>query len=137
VDRAANRITFSGSSVEFAVAASTAGSPDDTFRIAGLINPTVVVPQGAHLSIQLVKADPDTAHGLVVTRSRAEESWMPMMSNPQAFGGAALWFLGNRTAAGIHIGTLSFTAWGSGSYRYVCPIPGHGQKGMAGTLVVS
>jgi rusticyanin len=137
VNRAANRITFSGSTIDFAVVASPAGSPDETFRIAGLINPTIVVPSGAHVSIQLVNADPDTAHGLVITTSRAEESWMPMMTNSPAFRGAALWFLGNPTAAGMHTGRLSFTAGGAGSYLYVCPIPGHAQEGMAGTLVVS
>jgi rusticyanin len=137
VDWAANRITFSSTSIDFAVVASPAGSPDETFRIAGLINPTIVLPPGAHLSIQVVNADPDAAHGLVVTTSGAEQSWMPMMTNPPAFRGAALWFLGNPTAAGMHTGRLSLTAGGSGSYVYLCPIPGHAQKGMVGQLVVS
>ena len=61
---------------------------------------------------------------------------MPMMANPPAFRGAALWFLGNPTSAGMHTGTLSFTASTSGSYQYLCPVPGHAQKGMVGTLVV-
>jgi rusticyanin len=137
VDRAAKRITFTGTRIDLAVVASPAGGPDETFRIAGLVNPTIVVPQGAHVSIQLVNADPDTAHGLVVTTSRAGSSWMPMMANSPAFRGAALWFLGNPTSAGTHTGTLSFTARTSGSYRYLCPVPAHAQKGMVGTLVVS
>jgi rusticyanin len=137
MDRAANRITFTDNSIDFAVVASPAGNPDETFRIAGLVNPTIVVPQGAHVSIRLVNADPDTAHGLVVTASGAGLSWMPMMANPPAFSGAALWFLGNPTPAGMHTGTISFAASTSGSYQYLCPVPGHAQKGMVGSLVVS
>ena len=95
VDRAANRVTFTATSVSFTVVASPAGGPDETFRIAGLVNPTVVVHHGAHVSIQLVNADPDSAHGLVITASTAGSSWMPMMNASPAFAGAALWFLGN------------------------------------------
>ena len=137
VDRAANRVTFTATSVSFTVVASPAGGPDETFRIAGLVNPTVVVHHGAHVSIQLVNADPDSAHGLVITASTAGSSWMPMMNASPAFAGAALWFLGNSTSAGMHTGTLSFTAGASGTYQYLCPVPGHVQKGMVGTLVLS
>jgi uncharacterized cupredoxin-like copper-binding protein len=48
-----------------------------------------------------------------------------------------VWFLGNPTSAGLHTGTLSFTAAASGTYQYLCPVPGHAQKGMVGTLVVN
>lgn len=49
----------------------------------------------------------------------------------------ALWFLGDPTAAGLHAGTLTFTAIMAGSYRYLCPVPGHAQKGMTGQLTVT
>jgi rusticyanin len=137
VDPATNRITFRGTSVRFAVEASPTGGPDETFRIAGLVNPTIVVPENAKVTIELVNADPDTAHGLVVTASGVGSAWMPMMTTPPAFPGAALWFLGNPTAAGLHAGNLSFTAGASGTYQYLCPVPGHAQKGMVGTLIVS
>lgn len=137
VDRAANRITFSGQSVRLAVVASPAANPDETFRVAGIVNPTIVVPQGAQVSIELVNTDADTAHGLVVTSNAGASSWMPMMSAAPAFSGSALWFLGNPTSAGMHEGTLSFTASQAGTYQYLCPVPGHAQKGMVGTFVVS
>jgi rusticyanin len=136
VNRADNRISFTGTNVRFTVVASPAGNPDETFRIAGLVNPTVVVPRGAHVSVQLVNADPDTAHGLVITAAGSGSSWMPMMTAPPAFPGAALWFLGNPTSAGLHIGTLSFSTGASGTFQYVCPVPGHAQKGMVGALLV-
>jgi rusticyanin len=137
MDRSANRITFTGTVVRFTVVASPADGPDETFRIAGLVNPTVSVTQGAHVSIQLVNADSGTGHGLVITTSGTGSWWMPMMTAAPAFAGAALWFLGNPTPAGMHTGILSFTVGAAGTYQYLCPVPGHAQKGMVGMLVVS
>jgi hypothetical protein len=59
--------------------ASHAGGPDETFRIAGLTNPQVVVLAGARVTIQVIHGDPDTAHGMVITASHDLSSWMPMM----------------------------------------------------------
>lgn len=135
VDRATRTITFSTTSVRLVVLASPTGGPDETFRIAGLVNPAVSVPAGSRVSIEVINADSDTAHGLVVTAS-SSRSWMPMMTASPVFPGAALWFLGNPTASGMHAGTLRFTASSPGTYRYLCPVPGHAQEGMTGTFVV-
>jgi rusticyanin len=137
VSRAQHRITFSGTSVRFTVLASPSGGPDETFRIAGLVDPTIVVKAHAHVSMQVVNADPDTAHGLVITASGTRSSWMPMATARPAFPGSAAWFLGNPTSAGMHAATLSFTVGAPGTYRYLCPVPGHAQKGMTGTFTVS
>jgi rusticyanin len=138
VGKSANTVTFTTSTVSFAVVASPAGGPDETFRIAGLVNPKVVVPAGARVTIQVINADPDTAHGLVVTSAAdAATSPMPMMTDRPAFTGSALWFLGNPTAAGMHAGTFTFTASTAGSYTYLCPVPEHAQKGMTGQFTVT
>jgi rusticyanin len=137
INRAARTITFTASSVRLAVVASPAGGPDETFRIAGMINPTVTVPAGAKVSIQVINADPDSAHGLVITASEGRSSPMPMMTGQPAFPGAVLWFLGDPTTAGMHTGTLTFTATSPGTYHYLCPVPGHAQQGMTGTFTVS
>ena len=136
VSKADNTITFTTTTVRLTILASPAGGPDESFRAAGLINPRVIVPAGAHVAINLINADPDTAHGLVVTASDATGSWMPMMTARPAFPGSALWFLGNPTTAGMHQGTLAFTAGTPGTYHYLCPVPGHAQKGMTGTLTI-
>ena len=104
--------------------------------IAGMVNPQIVVPAGAHVSIEVINADPGTAHGLVITSPSAASSWMPMMTAHPAFAGAALWFPGNPTTARLHAGSLRFTAATPGTYRYLCPVPGHAQKGMSGSFVV-
>ena len=136
INQAARTITFTTGSVHLAAVASPAGGPDETFRIAGMVNPKIIVPAGAQVSVQVINADPDTAHGLVITAGEVRSSWMPMMTSRPAFSGSALWFLGNPTAAGMHTGTLTFTAATPGTYRYLCPVPFHAQKGMAGTLIV-
>jgi rusticyanin len=136
VDKGANRITFAGSRVHLTVVASPPGNPDETFRAAGLVNPTIVVPPGAQVTLALVNADPDTAHGLVIASTGVASSYMPMMTGPEAFSGAALWFLGNPTSAGMHEGSIAFTPSTPGTYQYLCPVPGHAQKGMIGSFVV-
>lgn len=135
VDEAANRLTFSGRRVAFTVLASSPVSAE-AFRIAGLTNPTVVVRRGATVSITVANADADMAHGLVVGFSRAGSSYMPMMTNAAAFVGVAVWFLGDRTAVGMHEARLTFTASTAGTYRYLCPVPGHADEGMVGSFVV-
>jgi rusticyanin len=137
IDRSTNTITFNGKNVQLTVVESQAGGPDETFRAAGMVNPTLVVPQGAQVTLALVNADPHTAHGLVVTTSGDTTSYMPMMTTRPTFSGSAVWFLGNPTSAGMHEGTMAFTAGTTGTYTYLCPVPGHAQKGMAGSFVVS
>ncbi len=137
INIAARTITFTTGSVHVAAVASPAGGPDETFRIAGMVNPKIAVPAGAQVSIQIINADPDTAHGLVITSGQDRSSWMPMMTDRPAFTGSTLWFLGNPTAAGMHTGTLTFTASTPGTYHYLCPVPGHAQKGMTGLFTVN
>jgi len=110
--------------------------PAESFRIAAMTDPAVTVPAGAHVTIELINADSGMAHGLVVTAGNATASWMPIMTARPAFTGSALWFLGNPTTAGMHEGTLTFTATAPGTYHYLCPVPGHAQKGMTGTLTI-
>jgi len=137
VNRAARQITFSGASVRITMLASPVGGPDETFRLAGMVNPAITVKAGAQVSIEVINADPGTAHGLVITASGARSSWMPMMTSSPAFTGSALWFLGSPTSAGMHQATLSFTASTPGHYTYLCAVPGHAQKGMTGSFTVS
>jgi rusticyanin len=137
VSSAQHRITFSGTTVRLVILASPAGGPGETFRVAGMVDPAVVVKAGARVSIQVINADPDTAQGLVITASGARSSWMPMLTASPAFTGSAVWFLGNPTSAGMHAATLSFTASTPGTYRYLCPVPGHAQEGMTGTFTVN
>ena len=135
IDRAARTITFTAMNVNL-VALASPSMPAESFRIAGMTDPAIIVPAGAHVSIEPINADEDMAHGLVITSAGAARSAMPMMTATPAFPGAALWFLGEPTDAGMHTGTLSFIATAPGSYQYLCPVPGHAQEGMAGAFTV-
>jgi rusticyanin len=135
VNKTANTVTFAGQKVSFAVIASPS-MPAEDFEVAGLTDPTIVVPLGAQVQVELVNADGDMAHGFVVADQGAQGSWMPMMTAAPAFSGSALWFLGEATSTGMHAGTVSFAASRPGTYSYVCPVPGHAQEGMAGIFVV-
>jgi len=89
IDRAANTITFTATTIRVTVLASPSGGPDETFRLAGMTNPAIVVPAAARVSIEVINADPDTAHGLVITAGTAA-TWMPMMTQQPAFTGSAI-----------------------------------------------
>ena len=136
VDQTAKRITFQTSDVRLAVVASPPGGPDLTFRIAGLVNPTIVVPRGATVTVQLVNADPDMSHNWVVTSAQPPFSFMSMMTGP-AFSGAFSAPLGDPTSAGLPSETISFTASTAGTYTYLCQVPGHAAQGMYGTFEVA
>jgi rusticyanin len=107
-----------------------------TYRAAGLTNPTVIVHASATVTLTLINADPDTAHGITITTATPTYGWMPMMAADAAFPGAGIWFLGNPTPAGMHEASVTFTANRTGTYGYLCPVPGHAQKGMHGTFTV-
>ena len=117
---------------------SPAGASPSGGTVAGStrVGSAPAIPAGAQVAIQVINADPDAAHGLVIT-SQAAASPMPMMTARPAFPGSALWFLGNPTAAGMHAGTLAFTVATPWAYRYLCPVPGHAQEGMTGLFTVS
>lgn len=53
------------------------------------------------------------------------------------FPGSATWCPGNATSAGDRTATITFTATTADAYQYICPVPGHAQKGMAGTFVAA
>lgn len=133
VDKAANTITFAAGTASFTVAAVPPGGPDMSFRIGGLADPVLIVPKGDTVKVRFINADTDEAHGWEVTRQQPPFEFH--MGGP-AFGGALARVLGDPTEAGDGAETITFTASTAGRYQYVCPMPGHAQMGMHGTLIV-
>jgi len=131
VDRQANTITFSSRTVSFAVIAVPPGGPDMTFRIGGLVNPTLVIPHDTSVQVQFINADPDEAHGWQITGAEPPFEFDP---GPVAIAGASARPLGDPAPAGDGTETITFRAGKPGSYHYVCPMPGHAQMGMNGAL---
>jgi uncharacterized cupredoxin-like copper-binding protein len=42
-----------------------------------------------------------------------------------------------RPTVAIGVRAITFTASSSGSYQYLCPVPGHAAKGMLGAFEVT
>lgn len=127
LDRASNTVTFHSQQVRFAAVAAPSGGPELSFEIAGFVNPTIVVPRGAKVSVQVLNEDTAAPHDFVVSS---------VVDGSPAFSGAASAVLGTADKAGMPSSTLSFTAATAGSFIYQCTVPGHAQAGMQGRFVV-
>lgn len=136
VDRSSNTLTFSGSAVDLVVLAAPSDGPDETFRIAGMTNPTIVVPRGAHVTVELVNADAGMPHNWLVTTAAPPYPYAMMMGPPLAFG-AATQTLAEASKTAMPATALAFVASAPGRYAYLCSVPGHAQEGMYGALVVT
>lgn len=134
VDRRSARITFTGTAVSFTVVANAPGGPDMTFSVAGVPNPTIVVPRGARVTVRFVNNDATEAHGWLITHGRPPFRFgQPVMP---AIADASAGVIGDPTPAGDGADTIGFTASSAGSYQYICPMPGHAQMGMHGAFIV-
>ena len=134
VDACADRITFTGDSASMTVEAVPPANPDMTFRVAGLINPTVVVRQGTEVTVEFVNADSDQAHGWMVTTGQPPFAFRP--GSQPAFANADAGVIGDPVRGRQGARVITFTAGASGMYQYICPIPGHAQMGMHADFVV-
>jgi rusticyanin len=132
-DAGTDTITFTTRTVSFTVVAVPPGGPDMTFRIGGLVNPTLVVPRGAAIRVRFINADNDQAHGWEVTSSGPP---FQFGLGPPALSGALARPLGDPTGAGDGTEDITFRASRAGTYHYACPMPGHAQMGMHGTFIV-
>ena len=100
VTQSANLIRFHGSA-HLVVIASPDTGPDMTFRVAGLIDPTIIVPEGATVTVRFINADHDTSHGLIVSDAHAPFPYMAMMVARPAFSGAFAYPLADATQSNM------------------------------------
>lgn len=128
IDRARNTIAFRSQDVKLAAVAAPAGGPELSFEVAGLINPTIVVPHGANVSVQVLNDDTAAPHDFVVSRA---------VDGAPAFAGAASPELGTASSQSVPSSLMRFTATTAGSFIYDCSVPGHAQGGMQGRFIVS
>jgi rusticyanin len=137
VDRRTRTITFHTQAVHLTVVMSPMNEPDLTFRIAGLVNPAVVVPSGAKVVVTVVNADADMWHNWALTPAQPPFPYMAMMASGMMFGGIASVPLPPATSTKMPVNSVSFTAPGVGTYTYLCDTPGHAEKGMYGVFKVT
>ena len=137
IDPRANTVGYNGSAVTLVALASPHGKPNMTWEIDGLVNPTVTVRQGAKVDVILVNTDWGLLHGFELTNTPPPYPYMTMMGINNGF------FLmplpprtdKNLTFARYYTEEGAFAAV-SGSYYYLCQVPGHAAAGMFGRLVV-
>src|SRR5438876_11690834 len=85
IDRRTNTITYHTRQVELVALASPDSGPDMTWNVDGLVNPTVVIPIGAHVTVHFFDADSGTIHGWELTTAPPPYPYMAMMDAPVAF----------------------------------------------------
>lgn len=139
IDRVTNTITYHGTHDLLVPLAAPAALhlKGMQWEIDGLINPTVVVPHGAQMTVDLVNADQGYMHGFEVTKAAPPFQEMAMMQGSPAFSGSFVMPILPETRQGQYHRSTQFTAAAAGTYHYICPVPGHAAQGMAGRFVVA
>jgi rusticyanin len=135
VDKATKTVTFTGSQVSFTIVGVPPDGPDMTFQMAGLIDPAIVVPQNAQVTVQFINGDNDQAHGWMIVNEQPPFSFYQTTKSP-AIPGAFSGLIGDPTSRGQGATAFSFQSGSAGTYQYICPMPGHAQMGMHGAFIV-
>lgn len=138
INRATNSLTYTASPVMIvALAAPTAlRRPGLQWEIDGRINPTVIVPSHASVTVAVVNADKGYMHGFEVTTARPPFAWDAMRQGNLAFSGGFVHPLLPESHGTFSLQRTTFRTTNSDTYEYICPVPGHAQHGMAGILRV-
>ena len=141
-DAKANSVTFSGGSIVINLVAVRPGYNDQTYELHGLTNPTIIVPRGATVQLNLLNMDygNNMEHTVVISQVPPPYPYMAMMylGPPQVPPIPVLpWRSGEdvKTAQYAALGE-TFVAGTPGEYWYVCPVPQHAEEGMYGKFIV-
>jgi rusticyanin len=141
VYKAKKEVVFAGNRILVAMAAVQPGFPDTTFEVDGLVDPTIVVPSGSLVTLELVNMDygANMDHGVVITSIEPPYPVLGMMGMPDSFTGVAVLAPRDRSSADearYPEGSITFRAPEAGVYYYLCQYYDHASKGMYGKFVV-
>lgn len=137
-----NTVTYSGKEVLIDLVAVQPGHEDQTFEVHGLANPTLVVPLGATVHLNLVNMDygDNMEHGIILTPAPPPYPYMSMMATGPGVAGVMPllpWRSSKTIKEARYAGRgATFVARERGTYWYVCPTPNHAEQGMFGKFVV-
>jgi len=130
IDKAKNTLTFSGEAISIVV---RTGPEDDmlSYRIQGLRNPTIVVPEMTSLKVLFVNADEDMFHDF-----RVGDVKVPFKSKPDTSKTAGSEHLGQVIDGVYNAQEFGYHLHDKGILRYFCSVGSHAKNGMWGTVVV-
>ncbi len=133
IDAAANRITLHARDSRLTVMAG----PEDnmmSFKIAGLTNPEIVVPDGATVTFTVINVDDDMNHDFRVAAKAPPYPDAPALG-ADAVGTAVLRPHGEQKPFDATELVVRATRVGQGFY--LCTVRGHAKAGMFGKLTVA
>lgn len=135
VDKDANTIAYTGTDVNIVMF----GGPEEAdgkFVIGGLVNPTLKIPQGANVTLELINEDTGMPHGVEVTTASPPYYFMTMMQGG-VYPGSFIPPIPEAANNQYPSAQISFTASTTGQFYYICQYPGHAAKGMYGKIIIS
>lgn len=134
IDKNSNTVTFKGQDVNIVLFGGPENA-DDKFVVGGLVNPTINVPKGSKVTLTLINEDMGMPHGMEIIASPPPYAYMSMMQGP-VYPGAYLPVVPQAENEAYPTVSTTFTASQSGTFYYICQVPGHAAKGMYGEIVV-
>ncbi len=142
INKAKNQVTFTGDRIEIAMAAVQPNFPDTTFEVAGLVNPTIVVPAGSAVTLDFFNMDYGGGmnHGVVITPDAPPYPVLSMMGMPGSLVGIPVLpprQLEDAQESSYYEGSITFRVPASGTYYYLCQYYDHASKGMYGRFIVA
>jgi len=135
VDKSSNTITYTGTNVKIVML----GGPkeaDEKFVIAGLINPTLKIPQGANITMEIINKDEGMSHGVEITTATPPYTYMSMMQGGGIYPGASIQPIPKAASNQYPASQVSFAASNVGEFYYLCQYPGHAANGMYGKIII-
>ena len=149
VNRTANTITVNSDNTTLLVEGAPRWypRPGNYFLSYGLVDPQISVPSGTPIRFSFINMD-NESHTFTLTTQGPPYPYMPMMSGGGMMGTGAgsCWLpvgammVNGTTVTGanptypVASATLNFA--GTGTFWYLCLMPGHAQSGMYGLLTV-
>jgi len=134
VDKSTNTIAYTGTDVKIVMLGGPANS-DEKFVISGLINPTIRIPQGANITMEIINEDEGMPHGVEITAATPPYAYMSMMQGG-IYPGAFIQPISKAASNQYPAGQVSFAASNVGEFYYLCQYPGHAEKGMYGKIII-
>lgn len=134
VDKTNNTITFNKQDVNITLL----GGPeyaDEKFVVGSLVNPTIKVVKGAKVTLNFINEDEGMLHGIEVITSPPPYAYMSMMQGP-IYPGAYVPVIPQAEDGNYPNASATFVASQSGTYYYICQVPGHAAKGMYGKIII-